>query len=288
MVVGAVEVLNKQNETEMAQLLESLQIALPLVQRLFPLDVMFALADVEKFLYYLPGNGLDIRIQEGTPVPPQGGIRMALDTGEVISANIPKEIYGAPFKSSSMPVRNRDGEIAGVFTIGISLSNQETLSDAANSLVVTSDEIRSTSEEIAGTASDLANTVSDLKVMGRKVVEELQQTDEILDFIRKVADNSNLLGLNAAIEAAHAAEHGRGFGIVAQEIRKMSVSSASSAKDIAGILQMIKQNINRMDAILLDCLAQSERQAAATEEITASMQQLAASAVEIEKIARLI
>ncbi|MNW18849.1 hypothetical protein D3C71_2185770 [compost metagenome] len=51
---------------------------------------------------------------------------------------------------------------------------------------------------------------------------------------------------------------------------------------------MIKQNINRMDAILLDCLAQSERQAAATEEITASMQQLAASAVEIEKVARLI
>lgn len=68
----------------------------------------------------------------------------------------------------------------------------------------------------------------------------------------------------------------------------MSVSSASSAKDIASILQMIKKNITQMDAILMDCLAQSERQAAATEEITASMQQMAASAVEIEKIARLI
>ncbi|WP_305953384.1 methyl-accepting chemotaxis protein [Paenibacillus sp. P3E] len=265
-----------------------MKISLPLVQQLFPLDVMFALADVEKFIYYLPGKELDIRIQEGTPVPQSGGLRLALETGEAASANIPKEIYGWPFKSSSIPIKDKNGAVAGVFTIGISLSNQETLSYAANSLAVTSEEISSTSEEIAGTASELANTVSDLKVLGQRVVEELHKTDEILDFIRKVADNSNLLGLNAAIEAAHAAEHGRGFGIVAQEIRKMSVSSASSAKDIAGILQMIKKNINEMDATLMDCMAQSERQAAATEEITASMQQMAASAVEIEKIARLI
>ncbi|OKP83613.1 hypothetical protein A3844_20640 [Paenibacillus helianthi] len=280
--------MENQSETDIGQLLESLKISLPLVQQLFPLDVMFALADVEKFIYYLPGKELDIRIQEGTPVPQSGGLRLALETGEAASANIPKEIYGWPFKSSSIPIKDKNGAVAGVFTIGISLSNQETLSYAANSLAVTSEEISSTSEEIAGTASELANTVSDLKVLGQRVVEELHKTDEILDFIRKVADNSNLLGLNAAIEAAHAAEHGRGFGIVAQEIRKMSVSSASSAKDIAGILQMIKKNINEMDATLMDCMAQSERQAAATEEITASMQQMAASAVEIEKIARLI
>ncbi|OKP98964.1 methyl-accepting chemotaxis protein [Paenibacillus sp. P46E] len=280
--------MTNQSETDIGQLLESLKISLPLVQQLFPLDVMFALADVEKFIFYLPGKELDIRIQEGTPIPQSGGLRLALETGETASANIPKEVYGWPFKSSSIPIKNKNGAVVGVFTIGISLTNQETLSYAANSLAVTSEQISSTSEEIAGTASELANTVSDLKVLGQRVVEELHKTDEILDFIRKVADNSNLLGLNAAIEAAHAAEHGRGFGIVAQEIRKMSVSSASSAKDIAGILQMIKKNINQMDATLMDCMAQSERQAAATEEITASMQQMAASAVEIEKIARLI
>lgn len=280
--------MNTEERSEMNQLQEALERSLPLVQRLFPLDVMFALADTEKFLYYLPGRELDARIEPGAPVPASGGIRAALDSGEEVSGTLTKEIYGLPFKSSSIPIRDRDGAVTGVFTIGISLSNQVTLSEAANALAVTSDEISSTSVEIAGTASELAGTVSDLKELGQKVVEDLQQTDEILDFIRKVAENSNLLGLNAAIEAAHAAEHGRGFGIVAQEIRKMSVSSASSAKDIAGILQMIKQKISRMDAILTDCLAQSERQAAATEEITASMEQLAASAVEIEGIARLI
>ncbi|MRN56143.1 hypothetical protein GJB61_24520 [Paenibacillus sp. LC-T2] len=249
---------------------------------------MFALANTETFIYYLPGNELDIKIQIGMPIPSSGGIRQALDSGENVSANIPKEIYGLPFKSSSLPIRDDAGAVIGVFTIGISLKNQETLSFAANSLARTSEEINATSEEIAVTASDLANTISDLKLLGQNVVQELRKTDEILDFIKKVADNSNLLGLNAAIEAAHAAEHGRGFGVVAQEIRKMAVSSAESAKEIASILLTIKNNINRIDETLFECLSQSERQAASTEEISASMQELAASAVEIEKIARLI
>lgn len=174
-----------QNETEIEQLLDALRISLPLVQRLFPLDVMFALADSDKSIYYLPGNELDIRIQEGMPVPQNGGIRRSLDTGEMVSANIPKEIYGLPFKSSSMPIQGQDGKVIGVFTIGISLHNQETLSDAANTLATTSEEISSTSGEIAGTASDLANTVGDLKLLGQKVVEELHSTDEILDFIKR-------------------------------------------------------------------------------------------------------
>lgn len=177
--------MKSQSETEIEQLLDALRISLPLVQRLFPLDVMFALADSDKFIYYLPGSELDIRIQEGMPVPQNGGIRKSLDTGETVSANIPKEIYGLPFKSSSMPIRGQDGNVTGVFTIGISLHNQETLSDAANTLATTSEEISSTSGKIAGTASDLANTVSDLKLLGQKVVEELHSTDEILDFIKR-------------------------------------------------------------------------------------------------------
>jgi len=286
--VGDVSILKNNNESNVNQLLESLKLTLPLVQKLFPIDVMFALSDSESFVYYLPGDEIDIQIQEGTPIPQSGGIRKSLESGEAVSANVPKEIYGLPFKSSSLPIKGEDGSIEGVFTMGISLKNQETLSYAANALATTSEEINSTSEEIAGTASELANTISELKILGQKVVQELHKTDEILDFIKKVADNSNLLGLNAAIEAARAAEHGRGFGVVAQEIRKMSVSSASSAKEIEGILLKIKESINLIDQTLFDCLSQSERQAAATEEISATMNQLAASAVEIEKIARLI
>lgn len=59
-------------ESEMEQLRKALEVSLPLVQRLFPLDVMFALADRDKFIYYLQGKELIAKIELGSPVPPSG------------------------------------------------------------------------------------------------------------------------------------------------------------------------------------------------------------------------
>ncbi|MEW6243590.1 MAG: methyl-accepting chemotaxis protein [Bacillota bacterium] len=72
----------------------------------------------------------------------------------------------------------------------------------------------------------------------------LTETDEVLDFIRVVADQTKLLGLNAAIEAARAGEHGRGFSVVAEKVRELADSSSESAKRIATIMKGIGNSIN--------------------------------------------
>lgn len=280
--------MENEDKERLARLQKSIEEVLPMVKAVFPIDVMFALTDRESFQYYLPGAEIDIHAEAGMPIPPQSGIRKSIDTGETVTANLGKEIYGVPFKSTTLPVLNESGAAAGAFTIGISLSNQETLNGAANYLATSSDEIRAVTDEIAATATALATGISDLKQLGQQVVEEISKTDEILQIIKQVANSSGLLGLNASIEAAHAGEHGRGFGIVAKEVRKMADSSASAAKEIDGILASIHQSVSKLGETLEDCFSQSERQAAATEQIAASMQQLTASAEDIKKIAQLI
>lgn len=270
------------------QLRLSLEQSLPLVRKVFPIDVMFALTDKEQFIYYLPGAEIDIQVQEGMPIPSKSGIRKALDSQESVSLVVGKEIYGTPFKSTTLPVRNEQNHVIGAFTIGISLTNQAILNDAAEHLVTSSDEIRSVSDEIAGTATELANDISLLKVLGEKVITDLDKTDAILSFLKQVSDSSNLLGINASIEAAHAGEHGRGFGIVALEIRKMADSSGSSAKEIKEILDSIQDSIHQLSRKLEESYLLSERQAAATEQIAASMQQLSASAEDIRRVAQLL
>lgn len=102
------------------------------------------------------------------------------------------------------------------------------------------EELSASSEELAATSQETANVAN-------KAFQEVHNTTEILEIIRGVAKQTNLLGLNAAIEAARAGEYGRGFSVVAVEVRKLSDESRHSAQDIDNILKKFR---NSMESVL--------------------------------------
>ncbi|HEU4585749.1 MAG TPA: methyl-accepting chemotaxis protein [Gemmatimonadaceae bacterium] len=117
-------------------------------------------------------------------------------------------------------------------------SSRSAISRAAQTLVVIGADVRDT----ASTAVRLADASA--------------RVGEFVTTISRIARQTNLLALNAAIEAARAGEHGKGFGVVAEQVRQLAEESALAAKDIAGTVGTIRENI----ALVTDAMTAGERE----------------------------
>ena len=106
---------------------------------------------------------------------------------------------------------------------------------------------------VDSTVKDIRSLTSDIESVSTVVTELAAQTDSIgavLDVIRGIAEQTNLLALNAAIEAARAGEQGRGFAVVADEVRTLASRTGQSTDEIQAMIEKLQSNAkSAVDAV---------------------------------------
>ncbi len=255
----------------------------PFLNELFEEDVSYAMTDTEKYILSVNGKDLRFQIKEGDPIPEGGAVKEALKTGSSVIKDIPKEIYGTPFRSYAIPMKEC-GEIVGVFVMGKSFARKEhVLSIAQN--------ISSAIHETSDAVKDLVTGIKQTELTNTSLLDTIRQaqiktdeTNKIIAFIQEISIQTYILGVNASIDAAKAGIYGKSFGVVAQEIERLSRTINESIARIDSTLNFLATSITLVTNGLTESTEVFNQQTKDLDQIADVISGLKESSIRLEKL----
>lgn len=254
------------------EILAAFKLVLPYFNKIVREDMAVGLTNLEEYLGYYRAREFELDLPEGKPIKGISTIEQCIKTGKDTYADVPTEVYGRPIKTIFTPIHGINGEIIGTLSSGIDLNHSIKLIENVEKLADATDQVAQSVGHVAQSASELAAAGQEAIKVSQDLARKYRHTAEALEVIKGIASQTNLLGLNAAIEAARAGDQGRGFAVVAEEVRKLSEQSQIAAKNIQANLIEMNNAVSKINQAIETTGAISEEQAATTQEIAAHLE----------------
>ncbi len=256
------------------------------MNQIIPTDYIFYSTDLSKILF-VDETHWEAKAKAGMELQKNSTAIKVIESKQRVEIEVDPALYGVALKMVAIPVYDDDdpSQIVGTIGVNVRRNNAFQLRDIADTYEKGMHEISAAIQQTAVSAGEISNSQ---KVLNEKITlidGTTENIGKILDLIKNMADQTKMLGLNAAIEAARAGEAGRGFDIVASEIRKLAEVSKDAAKQIGEFTKEIESSINSVVDSSRVSLHATEEQAAAAQEIVASIQELTALIEKLQEVA---
>jgi len=268
--------------------LEHAIVLAPELQEWYEQAVSVFVIDKERVLVTSFHPDLDIGVRQGDSMEQykQSGAYKALHSGKRVVVRVNDQTrFKIPYVSIAAPIRD-EGQIIGAMSVVISteqfdslVSMGEQLLEATESVYVSAQKVSAESEEVAVNAKSMDNATGQVR-------QKIEHMAEVIKDIKRISAKSKILGINAAIEAARAAEHGRGFRIVADEVRQLAYTTNTASTAIENDIKRVMESIEHFIYSINQQNILSEQQAAEIAELTTSLNNITNLAQNLVSIGR--
>lgn len=182
---------------------------------------------------------------------PTGVLDEALRTGQVRHNVLPKESAGIALEGNIVPIRD-GADIVGCLISTYPVEGKEKTLEIASQFQKSVGDVNEALQGIVNGLEDLFNMLTDMNQMTADIEKDVSGAADVVNKVSGNASRSNILALNASIEAARSGEAGRGFAVVATEMGKLANESGSSAAAIKSTLDVIAEHLHAIIVSIKD------------------------------------
>lgn len=230
----------------MNEVLQKYMDVVPVIKDALGMDIMMSITDGDKFLAYWKGDKMVADIHVGDKLSHEDPMWESFTTGRKLEQICPADVYGFAFRAITIAIKD-GGNIVGTMGIAISMENQTFTKNVSESLLesinLVQKEMKNENEynQIITESSEQIRNASD------SILQNLNEVQVFTRQIMKISSNTNMLALNASIEAARSGDMGKGFAVVAEQMRKLANDTKVSSEKILDILNKFSEDINQME-----------------------------------------
>lgn len=234
------------NKVTSKELMDALIVITPFIAEIMQTDMGFAITDNEKFIVQTDGQTVKLNISPGDPVNPKSAMAEAMRTKKPAVKNMDASLYGIPVRIYGYPLLDEKNRVMGSVGIARNIETWTGLNQSAQELSESSKAVENIINQFLEVASQLNNDSVLLQNKADDINQKFQETNQILESIKSISSQTRLIGLNAAIEAARIGTVGKGFGVVANEIRKLSGNSNDASIEIEKTLKKLQKDLENI------------------------------------------
>lgn len=222
----------------------------------------------EKVLKYIPGQNLEVGYREGDRIKTNdNNVHTALN-GRNSDIYLDASVYGMPINAYAFPIME-NGRVIGALGFGKPMDKEHQLEEYIDTVRDIVGTLQDKTHRMAAHSEQLAATSAQIREQSERALADSEKTNDVTKLIKGISRQTNLLGLNASIEAARAGQYGAGFNIVAQEVRKLSQQTDDSTGEIEQALGNVKMNLSALLENMNHITTASTEEAKLSQEVSA-------------------